>query len=158
MKGMIDIITSKQIYKKNLSNHILATSVSWSASLLWLFLYDNMGTAHVRKLRGESPSWYHHILHPDKSLLLPTLTCCSVWNNGDPRGRYPQLKNGIQIFWSLPVVRTLNFAVIVAFCAVAGSAVWLETIQNMCYRYRLWSMGPYQMALWPYNNTGSIMP
>ncbi|TNN65792.1 hypothetical protein EYF80_023944 [Liparis tanakae] len=35
---------------------------------------------------------------------------------------------------------------------------WLDTIHNMCYRRGLRSMGPYLMALWPYNNTGSIMP
>lgn len=91
-----------------------------SRSLLWLFLYENMGKACIRKL-GESPSWYHLYHHPDKSLL-PMLTCWSVWNNGDPRELYPQLKNGIQIFWSMPMVQTLNFAVIVAFCAAAGSA------------------------------------
>lgn len=107
-------------YIKTKLKHILALHVSRLASL-WILRLDNLGKSCIRKL-GESPSWYHHWLHSNKSLL-PALTCCSAWNNGDPRGLYLQLKNCIHIFWSVLMKWTLNFAVIVAFCAAAGSAL-----------------------------------
>lgn len=88
--------------------------------------------------------------------MLPMLTCRSVWNNGDPRELHPQLKNGIQIFWSMPVMQTLNFAVIVAFYAAAGSGFLAG--HHAKHVLSLQAVPPYQMALWPYENTGSIMP
>lgn len=107
-------------YIKTKLKPILALHVSRLASL-WILRLDNLGKSCIRKL-GESPSWYHHWLHSNKSLL-PALTRCSAWNNGDPRGLYLQLKNCIHIFWSVLMKWTLNFAVIVAFCAAAGSAL-----------------------------------
>lgn len=72
-------------YIKTKLKHILALHVSRLASL-WILRLDNLGKSCIRKL-GESPSWYHHWLHSNKSLL-PALTCCSAWNNGDPRGLF----------------------------------------------------------------------
>lgn len=72
---------------------------------------DNMGNTCIRKLREKSLL----ISSGPASRQKPaTHACHGVWNNGDPRGPCPPLKNGIQIFWSLTLACTLNFAVIVA--------------------------------------------
>lgn len=133
--------------------HTCTMSAAWYS---WDYSYAIPWENSYQETRGKS---LLISLHSDKS----PATCADklqcVWNNGDPGECYicswKMSSTYIQINGCAVDLRLRSKMLHLL------QQVWLfwpNIIQNMGNRCRQWSKRSYQMTLWPYNNSVSIMP